>query len=350
MSMVLKTQGPSLGTPGVLSPLPHTGLDQTGFCYPGSPAITLDDGAPNILVFGETGTGKSSIINMLIGHDVAKSSPDARGCTFTSRPYDLSLAQADGTQKHYRIWDTAGLNEDEAGTVTPMQAIHNLLKLAEETRGRLHLLVYCIRATRYHDVIKDNYNLFYKFVAQQQVPIVLLITGCENFERMDKWWEENKSVFGKYGLTFDGVGCITATRGKWKGKEWIYEEQYEESCELAKGLIREHCMSDGHSLPTTAGGVKSAWNKVKSTFSSIPPTLPKESPGAEILPGIFSPPVSNAWDEWESSNTFDGMVVSQRLSDSESGFIDWLTRLYLFVLSAAVVVSMTPFAKAYLRG
>lgn len=211
-----------------------------------------DEQVPNILIFGQTGTGKSSVINMLNGKKVAESSPDARGCTFSSTPYFLALPHGDGGDtRKYCIWDTAGLNEDAAGSVSPEQAVNKLLELTQNIQGRLHLLLYCIRATRYHKVIKDNYDLFCDMVAQRKVPIVLVVTGCEHFEDMNMWWKENKFMFDRHKLTFSEVVCITATRGRLKDGEWTYEEQYLESQSLLRDVIPGHCMDKGYVVPPT---------------------------------------------------------------------------------------------------
>ena len=70
-----------------------------------SPALST---YPNIIIFGETGVGKSSLVNMLVseGAPRANVSSQALGCTFASLPYLIKLSE-----QEYRIWDTAGLNE-----------------------------------------------------------------------------------------------------------------------------------------------------------------------------------------------------------------------------------------------
>ena len=45
----------------------------------------------NIVIFGETGTGKSSLINMLSNSQMAEVSNLAVGCTFQSNPYPIIL-------------------------------------------------------------------------------------------------------------------------------------------------------------------------------------------------------------------------------------------------------------------
>jgi len=38
---------------------------------------------PNIVVFGETGTGKSSVINLIAGRQIAETSSEAKGPVFS---------------------------------------------------------------------------------------------------------------------------------------------------------------------------------------------------------------------------------------------------------------------------
>ncbi|OJA17865.1 hypothetical protein AZE42_05901, partial [Rhizopogon vesiculosus] len=95
----------------------------------------------NIIVFGESGVGKSSIINMLMGEPVAAVSNQAVGCTYESTKFRATIAD-----KEVMLYDTAGLNEAEAGTVSPEQAIENLRSLVTELKT-VNLLVYCIRGT-----------------------------------------------------------------------------------------------------------------------------------------------------------------------------------------------------------
>jgi len=54
-------------------------------------ALDFDSSIPNIIVFGETGVGKSSIINMLQGGEVATTSNSAYGCTSESSHHEVTL-------------------------------------------------------------------------------------------------------------------------------------------------------------------------------------------------------------------------------------------------------------------
>lgn len=100
---------------------------------------------PNVVIFGETGAGKSSVINMIAGEKIAITSSSLSGCTFDSTKYMVAI---NGIQ--FRLWDTAGLNETEHGTVATKDAIIRLYRLINELslNGGVNLLVYCVRAPR----------------------------------------------------------------------------------------------------------------------------------------------------------------------------------------------------------
>ena len=172
----------------------------------------------NIIVFGETGAGKSSLVNMLTGRQDATSGNDAVGVTFN---WTKHSADVFGTE--YQIFDTAGLNEGHNGTVKGKDAIINLFNLVKNLEDGVNLLVFCMRG-RIKKTTSDNYKLFYQIFCDSEVPIILVVTGLEELEEdeLDTWWSRNRTAFEGYGMKFHGCVCGTTT----KGKRGIYTEEF----------------------------------------------------------------------------------------------------------------------------
>ncbi|KIK92837.1 hypothetical protein PAXRUDRAFT_551492 [Paxillus rubicundulus Ve08.2h10] len=205
----------------------------------------------NVLFFGETGVGKSSVINMLIGEntDAACISSGAQGCTFASASYEATIS---GEQ--FVLWDTVGLNEGEKGKTPPVVAERNLRELMHNIKGGLSLLVYVIRGTRFREVVRINYDLFHRMICDQKVPIIAVVTGLENEERMDAWWDNNEADLRKFGLVFKANACITASRGKvLKTGCHAFEDEYEESRGKLLKLIPQSCSPEPILIPMQSG-------------------------------------------------------------------------------------------------
>ena len=191
---------------------------------------------PNVVIFGQTGAGKSSLVNMLAGSKLAEVFSESSGGTSTSRRYEISSpSMAAGGPETYAFWDTPGLNQGEFGTVNAHNALKNLLDLAQVSS--IHLVIYCIRAETFTKVIRINYDLFWGIICERRVPIVLVVTGLEQEVDMDAWWKRNEKMVLQLGITSDGHACVTTTKGR-KGN---HEEKYAESAKKVWKLVMEHC-------------------------------------------------------------------------------------------------------------
>ncbi|KAF8836418.1 hypothetical protein BDN67DRAFT_332574 [Paxillus ammoniavirescens] len=192
----LPAQSPNEAVPFPTSPLRHG----------------PDRGLPrplNVVVFGESGVGKSSVINMIAGENVTKTSNNAVGCTFRHQCHEVIL---NGLKVN--LWDTAGLDEGTEGTVPAMQAEENLKaflrQVTRRDRDGIDLLMYCIRGTRVRRALLRNYNIFYAAICRKKVPLALIVTGLENYEgEMDSWWTEHAKDLAKHGMQFDAHACVT---------------------------------------------------------------------------------------------------------------------------------------------
>ena len=222
--------------------------------------MPVDPEAPrhNIIIFGETGAGKSSVINMLLGKVAAEVSSEAAGCTLSSTPHDVNI----GGHK-FTLWDTAGLNEGGEGSVSDMKALSALYHLLRGLEDGVSLAVFCMRAPRLTDAAVKNWKFFKHILCQGKVPTVIVVTGLEEWNDEDSkrtWWEENQEQFRKSEInpteeihrTFDlpvagvktdrGVACITASKGKVnKRGEYVYQDEFDLSrLKVMKLFVEAH--------------------------------------------------------------------------------------------------------------
>ncbi|KAG6890212.1 hypothetical protein C0995_010223 [Termitomyces sp. Mi166 len=192
----------------------------------------------NIILFGESGSGKSSIINMISQSDVAPVGGDMQGVTLDSTRYKVDLEGAT-----FNLYDTAGLNEAKGGSVLNEVAIIKLYQLLKSLKSGVNLLIYCVRSPRLRDTAYQNWHLFYEIICRRKVPIVLAVTGLENDDDRGQWWRRNKGNFQDHEMHPNGIACITATRGKQKKSgKWTFDEEYEESRVQILEVITTHCL------------------------------------------------------------------------------------------------------------
>jgi len=197
--------------------------------------MTMLTNAPNVILFGETGSGKSSVVNMLDGRPVARTSSGVSGCTFTSCPYLVSVRG-----KTMRLWDTAGLDEGEAGRVPNSESIVRLYELIQSLGSDGVSLLMFVMRPRFKESTLKNWKLFHEIICQEKVPIVIIVTGLEQEEEMEEWWWKNKGELAeRYGIVPDDHACITAVRGKKrKDGSCTFDEEFETSKETLQRVMR----------------------------------------------------------------------------------------------------------------
>ncbi|KAG1852179.1 P-loop containing nucleoside triphosphate hydrolase protein, partial [Suillus subluteus] len=162
----------------------------------------------NAVVFGESGAGKSSLVNLIAGKDVAVSSSETRGCPSGTSAHGILIQNE--TLK-VNLLDTAGLDEDPEGAVPDKEARRISKKLVRTLmeQGDIHLIIYCVRGERLIQTLRRNYE-FIQSQVKRKVPIVLVVTSLESYEPdMEKWWRLNENTISKFGMTFAGHACVT---------------------------------------------------------------------------------------------------------------------------------------------
>lgn len=187
----------------------------------------------NVVLFGEMGAGKSSLVNLIFGldHDIARTSSGASSCTLDARPYDVAIQGRD-----FRIFDTVGLNEpqslrDPDCLIGAINKAYRLVRYLSDTGG-INLLVFCVRRGRITANMQQNYLLFNDFLCHKKVPIALVITHLEHEENMEDWWLENQSYFTECGIRVVGHACTTTKRE--------FGDRYHSSRQVVHDLLIAH--------------------------------------------------------------------------------------------------------------
>ncbi|KAG6333246.1 hypothetical protein ID866_5841 [Astraeus odoratus] len=160
----------------------------------------------NLILFGETGVGKSSIINLISGKRIADVSGGAEGCTMSSTEHEIKFGAY-----RFRIWDTIGLDEPATGVngfFTAIQKAYELINKVSEAGG-INLLLFCVRGGRITMTVQSNYRLFYEVLCERNVPVGLVITHLENQRQMEDYWTQNEKSFNRYGIKSVGHACVT---------------------------------------------------------------------------------------------------------------------------------------------
>lgn len=161
-----------------------------------------------VLVFGSTGTGKTSLCNELTkGNREANSS--VRGNTFETYTYPAVTHDGDT----YIITDTVGLNETDKGTVSGEKAIEELISLLVEAKEGFNLLIHVFKIPRITNAHEANYDFFVSKMTNNRIPTILVATGCENESPMSAWVDSNRSEFEKDGYDYKEIVATCFAKG-----------------------------------------------------------------------------------------------------------------------------------------
>jgi len=160
----------------------------------------------NVVLCGETGVGKSALVNLVVGKHVAETSCDADGCTQDAQHYDISL---DG--RRIRLHDTAGLNEPTLELAGYLDAVGKAQRMLInlERSGGISLLVFCMRAGRITASGQKVYRLFESVMCERRVPVAIVVTHLESEGRLEDWWARNEKCLEAAGVRAIDHACVT---------------------------------------------------------------------------------------------------------------------------------------------
>lgn len=217
-----------------------------------------------VLVFGSTGTGKTSLCNELTGNEMPANS-SARGNTFETHTFPPFEEQGNT----FILTDTVGLNESSRGTVPAGEAAEQLVKLLAESRDGFSILVHVFRIPRITDAHDRNYEFFVNEMTQRSIPVILVATGCENEQPMSAWGDANSRVFAESGFDYRAIVATCFSKG---GKfERSYAPMRRKSRQDVLGAIVRHSLREPQAIYGTeaTGGFDQVLTRIWNKFIDI---------------------------------------------------------------------------------
>ncbi|KAG2119457.1 P-loop containing nucleoside triphosphate hydrolase protein [Suillus clintonianus] len=198
----------------------------------------------NVVIIGQSGAGKSSLINMLCPTAKASISNNTYGCTMVVTKYTCHL----GGQDYCQVHDTVGLEEGRWGFLPDKQAQKQLKsymngKLKKSPR-ELDLVVYCIPGARGSKKSQARNFKKYKSLADAgHVQVIVVVTHLEGSAGpLEDWWSENAKTLKDMGIpeTTKHACVVTLPKHELESRK---RHLYDQSYEAVKALIRNNLPS-----------------------------------------------------------------------------------------------------------
>ena len=143
----------------------------------------------NIIIIGNTGVGKSTLLNKVLKEKLAKTD---FGDVCTMGPPKLYESE---NAKGIRIWDSRGIENGKYNLETAFSdiknTIENLIKENDPNKF-IHCIWYCIKSNRFTEEEADNLKRCYDSYIEK-LPIIVVFTQSENQIETDKMMEKVKN-------------------------------------------------------------------------------------------------------------------------------------------------------------
>ncbi|KIJ67530.1 hypothetical protein HYDPIDRAFT_108362 [Hydnomerulius pinastri MD-312] len=186
----------------------------------------------NVVVFGEGGAGKSSLINVICGDSVARTGNDVDIVTTRVSEYPALI-----NGENFRLWDTPGSHSHNEF----VSVMDKVLRRLSPTGSGINLVIYCMRGERVRGDQRLNIRHVHETLCRPaRIPMVLVVTGLEyRLGATDSWWEGNQaSISQKLGIEFNDHACVSTLPPEHGASSGVHS--YENSQTLLRRLVHVH--------------------------------------------------------------------------------------------------------------
>jgi len=160
----------------------------------------------NVLVVGQTGDGKSSVVNLIAGQNLAPTGDDLQHCTERCTEYPILVG---GHQ--FQVFDTFGVLEPQVDGKLYTEAIADTYGAinAFKARGGIDIILYCIRDDKTNDLqkMKNYFRLFHEVLCDEEVPIAVVVTN-RGSSMSTLSAERYKAIFTARNIAYIDCICV----------------------------------------------------------------------------------------------------------------------------------------------
>ncbi|KAL4066435.1 hypothetical protein V8B97DRAFT_1979889 [Scleroderma yunnanense] len=240
----------------------------------------------NVMIMGETGVGKSSVVNLIAGKPIAEVNPDIESNTTKTTKYSAHI-----NSMTVHLWEMTGFNLPENPGAKEVFALDVDLGSVLADATTVDLVLFCMRGSKVTRTTKSMLDRIKNMF--DQVPVLLVITHLERQKLMEDWWNDNEARLTNMGVEGTGHVCVTGlTVKKWS-------EKYEESRQALLMKLEQYPSCQTRSIETCFLEYLSRMQNFNQRGKKLEKTLREryklDKTTAEKLVNVAAPEAGGFW-------------------------------------------------------
>eukprot|EP01133_Synstelium_polycarpum_P009018 gene9018-10576_t len=137
--------------------------------------------------------------------------------------------------------DTVGLDECEGGKVNPVTACRSLIGLLKNSKEGYHVIIMVVRIGSILASTVNNNKLFVNKLADNKIPLLVVVTGCELEDPMQDWVTNNRVHFEKAGVQPKAMIASTFAKATRKHN---FDPEIKETVGAIRSFLTSHVSSN----------------------------------------------------------------------------------------------------------